>query len=76
MATTARAGLKVRIDTVDRVARASKVRGCAVLPVLAYTHFALHCHWQHQQHCLELHKRRHYRHHGPALMRQLIGTCS
>ena len=52
MATAARAGLKVRINTVNRAARASKLRGCAVLPIFAYTHFALHCHWQHRQHCL------------------------
>ena len=52
MATAARAGLKVRIDTVDRVARASKVRGCAVLPIFAVVHFALHCQWQNEQHCM------------------------
>ena len=52
MATAARADFKVRIDTVDRAARASKVRGCAVLPIFAFMHFALHCHWQNQQHAV------------------------
>ena len=52
MATAARADFKVRINTVDRAARAIKVRGCLVLPLLAVMHFTLRCHWQHQQHCV------------------------